>query len=66
MKFVLSDKRRLIERQAYTFMILVGDIGGFTGAIIGLPSLILSWYSNRMFSASVFSKLPVEEKKKKN
>ena len=54
-QYVLSNKKRRIERQAYTFMILVGDIGGFTGAIIGLPSLILSWYSNRKFSASFFS-----------
>jgi len=35
-------------------MILVGDIGGFTGAVIGLPSYFLSWYSNRMFAASVY------------
>ena len=59
-KFILSDNKRLIERHAYTFMILVGDIGGFTGAIISLPAILLSWYSNRVFTASVFSKLPIK------
>ena len=46
-------------------MILVGDIGGFTGAIIGLPAYFLSWYSSKMFEASFFEQLPVKANKKK-
>ena len=46
-------------------MILVGDIGGFTGAIIGLPAYFLSWYSSRMFEASIFKQLPIKAYKKK-
>ena len=53
-KFRLSENKTLYERKAYTFMILVGDIGGFTGAIIGLPAYFLNWYSSRMFGASIY------------
>ena len=61
----LSEKKTLYERQAYTLMILIGDIGGFAGAIIGLPAYFLSWYSNKMFSASIYKQLPVKDSKKK-
>ena len=64
--FSLSQNKRLIERHAYTFMTLVGDIGGFTGAIIGLPAYFLSWYSNRMFTASIYEEMPVNDRKDKN
>ena len=64
-KFRLSENKTLYERKAYTFMILVGDIGGFYGAIIGLPAYFLSWYSSRMFGASIYEQLPVNDSKKK-
>ena len=64
-KFRLSENKTLYERKAYTFMILVGDIGGFTGAIIGLPAYFLNWYSSRMFGASIYEQLPINDSKKK-
>ena len=46
-------------------MLLLGDIGGFTGAIIIFPTYFMSWYSSRMFLASVYQDIPVEKNEKK-
>ena len=46
-------------------MILLGDIGGFTGIIIGLPSYFMSWYSSKMFKAQIYRKLPIKGIRKK-
>ena len=63
----LSDKKRNYERQVYTFMTLIGDIGGFYGAILTIPSLILSNYSKTMFESSLQENMPVRmSKKRKN
>ena len=62
LEFLLFDEKRVIERKAYTFMILIGDIGGFSGAIIMLPSLFMSWYSSKMFSASILLVTPIKNK----
>ena len=52
--FYLSENEVLNERYAYTLMILIGDIGGFTGAIIWMPTIFFGWYSNKMFAASIY------------
>ena len=63
----LSDKKRNYERQVYTFMTLIGDIGGFYGAILTIPSLILSNYSKTMFESSLQEEIPVRvSKERKN
>ena len=51
------------ERKSYTFMTLIGDVGGFNGAIILFPAFIMSIYSSHMFSSSLYSSLPVKRKK---
>ena len=43
-------------------MILIGDIGGFNGAIIMFPAFLLAWYSERMYQSSVYQELPVKKK----
>ena len=45
----LSDKLSTYERSRYTFLELIGDVGGFNSAITLFPSLLLSFYSARMF-----------------
>ena len=45
---------------------MIGDIGGFNGAIIILPSYILASYSARMYSSSIQEEIPVSNKKSRN
>ena len=47
-------------------MILIGDIGGFAGAIVIFPSFLMSWYSSKIFTASVLQEIPVDKSKKKS
>ena len=63
---MLSKRVNTLERQVYSFFTLIGDFGGFNGAIVIFPSLFLSFYSYRMFNASLLEDLPVRTGKKKN
>ena len=65
-RFQLSDIKRTSERSAYTFMILIGDIGGFNGAVFIFPAFFLSWYNQKMFTSSLYEELPVKKKKTKD
>ena len=47
--FMLADNKYIYERSVYTFFTLIGDVGGFNGAIIILPTFIMSIYSERMY-----------------
>mmetsp|Transcript_35174 Transcript_35174/g.46334 ORF Transcript_35174/g.46334 Transcript_35174/m.46334 type:complete len:81 (-) Transcript_35174:923-1165(-) len=48
-EFELSDKMYTYERQAYTMLALVGDVGGFNGALILLQGFVMSFYSSILF-----------------
>ena len=50
---VLSNALHQTERKVYSVFTMIGDIGGFNGAIIILPSYILASYSARMYSSSI-------------
>ena len=65
MNFQLSDIKRTYERKAYTFMTLIGDVGGFNSAVFIFPAFLLSWYNKKMFTASLYEELPVKKKKSK-
>ena len=45
----LSQNKYIYERSAYTFFSMIGDIGGFNGAIIILPTFLMAIYSERMY-----------------
>ena len=62
---LLSRKENSLERQYYTFLDLIGDFGGFFGAIVIFPPMFLSFYSSRMFGASLLEDLPVRTPKSK-
>ena len=47
-------------------MILIGDIGGFNGAVFIFPAFFLSWYNQKMFTSSLYEELPVKKKKSKD
>ena len=49
----LSNVLHQTERKVYSIFTMIGDIGGFNGAIIILPSYILTSYSARMYSSSI-------------
>ena len=52
-----------MEREAYTVFTLIGDVGGFNGAIIILPAFLMSFYSERMFQSAIAKEVPVRKKK---
>ena len=68
----LSDKEQIYERSAYNMFTLIGDIGGFNGAITILPSYFMSIYSSQMFKMALSQDFKVHKsakrskKKKKN
>ena len=49
--FKLADTRYKYERAPYTIFVLLGDFGGFQGAIIMLPGYLMSLYTSRMFQS---------------
>lgn len=51
----MSERANTYERSAYTLLALLGDIGGFNGAIIILPTYLMSFYNPRMYQASLYS-----------
>ena len=54
-EIALSNQKFEHERKFYTLMILIGDLGGFQGAIIILPAFLMSFYAPKMFEASLLS-----------
>ena len=65
LELVISNQKYEHERRFYTLMTLVEDIGGFQGAIILLPAFLMSFYSPKMFEASIASRMPVKKKRKR-
>ena len=47
-------------------MTLIGDFGGFNGAIIILPSLFMNWYSSKMFDAAIAQEIPTKKRSKRS
>ena len=52
-----------LQRVQYTFFSLLGDVGGFNGAIIIFPSFLMSWYAARKFNASIYEDMPIKKQK---
>ena len=49
----LGNNKGIYSRTAYSALLLLGDVGGFQGAIIVIPAFIMSFYSPRMFEKSL-------------
>ena len=62
-ELILSNKKYEHERKVYTILILVGDIGGFQGAIFMIPAFFLSFYTPKMFEKSLLQDMPIKKKK---
>lgn len=64
-EIILSDKKLEHGRQAYTFFMLIGDVGGFNGAIIIFPAYLMSYYSAAMYQSAVYAEALIKRKLKK-
>ena len=61
----LSDTKHEYERQVYTVFALIGDIGGFNGAIIMLPTFLMTRYSQCMYKSAIQEEIPTRKTKKR-
>ena len=59
--FQLSKSKLIYEREAYSFLSLLGDFGGFTDALALIIGIFASRYSARMFIAATAAELPHDE-----
>ena len=64
--FILDDKMVEAERSKYTFLILLGDLGGFNGAIMIFPAFFMSFYAERMYKKAIAAELPTRRPQAKN
>ena len=62
-KIELGKNKREISRQVYTIFTLIGDFGGFNGAIIMFPAFFLSFYNSIMYNQAIEKELPVRKNK---
>ena len=56
----MGSKKKTILRQAYTFLDLLGDFGGFNDALFFFGGIFLASYSSRMFMSSIAAELPIK------
>ena len=47
-------------------MILIGDIGGFNGSMVMIPTYFMSYISAIMYKWSVTSEIPVKKKNRRS
>ena len=62
----LSNLKYQYERNVYTFFSLIGDVGGFNGAIVILPTLVITIYSEKMYKGDITEQIPTRKKKRKD
>ena len=55
----LSENKYVIERQAYTFMALLGDVGGFKDGILMVFTLLMTTYSAVHLHSALAKEIPV-------
>lgn len=56
--FFLTTDKIVQMRQAYTFMALLGDFGGFNDALILILGTLMAVYSSKMYQSAIASELP--------
>ena len=61
----LGDTKKVYERTAYTLFTLLGDFGGFNGAIIIFPAYLMSQFSSNKYSQAVYKGVHIRKTKKK-
>ena len=61
----LSENKRVESRQAYSFLDLLGDFGGFNDAIYFLVSLPMGYYSQAMYERQVAGEMKQAKRKRR-
>ena len=59
-EIVLSDTKQITERSAFTVMMILGELGGVYGAIVGLPSIFISYIVQLQFMSAIAEFMPVK------
>ena len=59
----LSPIKHTYERSVFTFMMVLGEIGGIYGAIASIPSFFISYFIQNMFMSAVTDLMPVRARK---
>ena len=55
----------MYERESYNLMMMIGDFGGFNGAIMIVPTLFMGLYNSSMYQYEVTSEIPTKRKSSK-
>ena len=63
--FQLSHFRHTYTRQRYNFFMMLGDLGGFNGAIIAFPAFLMAFYTNKGFQTQISEHTPVRKDRAK-
>lgn len=58
---VLADVKYSYERSAFSFIMLLGEIGGLFGAISGIPALLISRFVELSFEGAVSRKFVTKQ-----
>ena len=45
----------------YTFITLLGDIGGFIEAVVVFPAIIMAFFSQKMYRKAIAEDMPVKD-----
>ena len=61
----MSDVKQSYQRKAYTFLTLLGDYGGFNGAIVFLLSFLMTSYSANLYESAIAGELKYQQRKAK-
>ena len=59
----MGNQKKIMKRQAYSFMDVLGDFGGFNDALFFFGSLSLASYSSKIYQASIAAELPTKSSK---
>ena len=52
-KVNLSDTKRISERSAFTVIMLLGEVGGLYGALVGFPAYFISYFVEKSFKSAI-------------
>ena len=60
----LTPIKHTYERSVFTFMMVLGEIGGIYGAIVSIPSFFISYFIQNLLMSAVTDLMP--DKKEAN
>ena len=61
----LGKNIEIIERTRYNFWDILGDVGGFNGALLLFQGFIMNFWSSTLFRSNLAEEVPVRRVRKK-